>query len=62
MVTLDALHTQRETARYLVADQHAHDVMEVKANQPTLQAAIAAVGREDFSPSGTDHRSGSRAD
>jgi predicted transposase YbfD/YdcC len=36
VVTLDALHTQRETARLLREDHDAHYLMIVKANQPTL--------------------------
>jgi len=45
VVTLDALHTQAETARHLAGDKHAHYLMIVKANQPSLlrdvQAALA---------------------
>jgi hypothetical protein len=33
VVTLDALHTQAETARHLVEDKHAHYLMIIKANQ-----------------------------
>ncbi|MGH3256426.1 MAG: ISAs1 family transposase [Streptosporangiaceae bacterium] len=36
VVTLDALHTQRETARLPREDKGAHYLMIVKANQPTL--------------------------
>lgn len=37
VVTLDALHAQRETARYLVEDKHASYLFSaVKDNQPTL--------------------------
>lgn len=36
VVTLDALHTQRETARFLREDHDAHYFMIVKANQPAL--------------------------
>lgn len=36
IITVDALHTQVETARYLVDDKHAHYIMEVKRNQPSL--------------------------
>jgi predicted transposase YbfD/YdcC len=36
VVTLDALHTQRETARLLREDKGAHYLMIVKANQTTL--------------------------
>ena len=47
---MDALHTQRHTVSYLVEAKRAHDVM-VKANQATLEEALAADSREDFSPS-----------
>jgi predicted transposase YbfD/YdcC len=40
VVTLDALHTQAETARHLVEDKHAHYLMIVKANQPSLLEAV----------------------
>jgi predicted transposase YbfD/YdcC len=40
VITADALHTQRESARALVEDHHAHYVLIVKANQPTLHAAV----------------------
>ena len=39
VVSADALHTQRETARHLVADRGAHCVLTVKGNQPRLLAA-----------------------
>ena len=39
VVTLDALQTQAETARHLVEDKHAHYLMIIKANQPSLLAA-----------------------
>ena len=43
-VTLDALHAQRETARYLVADKGAADVFTaIKDNQPTLFAHLDAL-------------------
>ena len=54
--TTDALHTQRDTARYLVEEKHAHYVMEVKENQPTLHDALEALDLEDFSPSGPSAR------
>jgi predicted transposase YbfD/YdcC len=41
VVTADALHTQTETARYLVEDKKAHYLMIIKGNQPTLLAAAA---------------------
>ena len=43
-VTLDALHCQRETARYLVQDKNAAYVFTAaKDNQPTLVAALDAL-------------------
>ncbi len=51
IVTVDALHTQTETARYLVEDKQAHYVMEVKMNQLTLYKTLEALDLEDFSPS-----------
>lgn len=41
VVTLDALHTQAETARHLAEDKHAHYLMIIKGNQPGLLAAVA---------------------
>jgi hypothetical protein len=40
VVTGDALHTQVETARYLVEDKQAHYVFTVKDNQPGLKQDI----------------------
>ncbi len=45
-VTLDALHTQTETAKFLVEAKKAHFIMTVKANQPTLYAACRSLPRE----------------
>ena len=50
VVTADALHTQTETARYLVEDKQAHYVFTVKDNQPTLKADIASLHMEAFPP------------
>jgi len=44
VVTLDALHTQRQTAR-LIGDRGGHYVMTVKGNQPELQEAIQELFR-----------------
>jgi predicted transposase YbfD/YdcC len=43
VVTADALHTQTETARFLVEEKQAHYVLTVKANQPTLYANCRAL-------------------
>jgi hypothetical protein len=61
IVTTDALHTQIATATFLVEEKHAHYVMEVKGNQPTLQDACEALDLADFSPSGSNDRSRPRA-
>lgn len=43
VVTADALHTQREHARYLVEDKEADYVLTVKQNQPRLFAQLNAL-------------------
>lgn len=39
-ITADALHTKRDAAKFLVTDKHAHYLLTVKANQPTLHAQL----------------------
>jgi hypothetical protein len=51
VVTADALHTQTETARYLVEDKQANYVFTVKDNQPALQQDIEALRLETLPPS-----------
>ncbi|MDX3453985.1 hypothetical protein PV396_18870 [Streptomyces sp. ME02-8801-2C] len=36
VVTFDALHSQTAHARFLVEDKHAHYIVLIKGNQPTL--------------------------
>ncbi|MGW2206972.1 ISAs1 family transposase [Streptomyces sp. NPDC001774] len=43
VVTADALHTQREHAKWLVEAKNAHYLMVVKGNQPILHAAMKAL-------------------
>ena len=53
LVSLDALHTQDETARVIVMDAGGDYVLTVKDNQPTLRADVAAkvtAPRADFPP------------
>lgn len=50
VVTADALHTQVETARYLVEDKQAHYLFTVKDNQPTLKCDIASLQMEASPP------------
>jgi predicted transposase YbfD/YdcC len=40
VITADALHTQREHAKFLVSDKKAHYILVVKKNQPTLYAQV----------------------
>jgi hypothetical protein len=52
-VSLDALHTQAETARTVVLEAGGHYLLTVKDNQPTLRANIekkVAAPQADFSP------------
>ena len=56
MITADALHTQREFARYVVEQKHADYVLIAKGNPSTLEDDIRTLKSEDFSPS--DHHLG----
>ncbi len=49
VVTADALHTQIETAQYLVEEKGAHYLFTVNDNQPTFKADIASI-HMDASP------------
>jgi hypothetical protein len=51
IVTADALHTQKETARYLVEDKKADYLFTVKDNQPTLRSDIEDLNLVHFPPS-----------
>jgi hypothetical protein len=50
LVTADAMHTQRDHARFLVEEKKADYLFQVKANQPGLLAAVRAIGEGSFSP------------
>jgi len=53
LVSLDALHTQDETARTVVLEGGGHYLLTVKDNQPTLRSNIekkVAAPQADFSP------------
>lgn len=56
VVTADALHTQRETARYIVEDKAADYLFTVKENQSTLYWDLARLPQRAFSPGGKNHR------
>ena len=51
VVTADALHTQKETARYLVEEKKADYLFIAKDNQPTLRQEIADLHLESIPPS-----------
>lgn len=52
LLTLDALHTQHDSASYVVDEKHADYLMTVKANQPKLLGTLTRlVRRADFFPS-----------
>ncbi len=52
VVTADALHTQRDTARFLVCDKGADYLLVVKDNQPTLHQKLQRLlPQSAFSPS-----------
>jgi hypothetical protein len=51
MVTADALHTQSESARYIVEEKKADYLFIVKDNQPTLRQDISDLKLESFPPS-----------
>jgi len=56
IVSLDALHTQHDTATYLVKEKHADYLFTVKENQPSLRSDIEALNLAAFPPSAPNHR------
>ena len=60
VVTLDAIHTQRQTASILVEEKKADYVFIVKDNQPTLRKDIVDMKLDDFPPSDDYRRKGPR--
>lgn len=56
VVTADALHTQSDTARYVVEAKKADYLFTVKDNQPTLKQDIADLHLEAFPPSAHRNR------
>ena len=58
VILADALHTQRETARFIVEDKHADYLLMVKENQPGLFDAINALPWEGTPVTHTDEDRG----
>jgi hypothetical protein len=56
VVTADALHTQRETARYIVEEKEGDFVFIAKDNQPTLRDDIETLHLDASPPSAHDER------
>src|SRR5680860_40599 len=54
LISADAMHTQREHARWLVEDKQADYLFQVKDNQPNLLAACKAIDHEQFSAADVD--------
>lgn len=49
LVTADALHTQRDHARFLVEEKNADYLFQVKDNQPKLHQALKAMSHDSYS-------------
>jgi hypothetical protein len=62
VVTADAMHTQKETARFLVEEKEADYLLIVKDNQPTVKGDIESLRMEAFPPSAPDDGQGAWAD
>lgn len=60
VVTLDAMHTQRETAQLIVTEKKADYLMTVKENQQGLLEKIQRLPEEAFSPSAPNNRQSPR--
>ena len=54
LITADAMHTQTESARYIVEQKKADYLFIVKENQPTLRQDISDLKLESFPPSAHD--------
>ena len=61
VITADAMHTQTNTARFIVEEKHADYFFIVRDNQPTLKEDIAALRLDKtFPPSRPNHRKGTQ--
>lgn len=58
VVTADALHTQKDTARFLAAEKGADYLFIAKDNQPTLRQDIVDLNLKAFPPSALPNRQG----
>ena len=60
LVTADALHCERDHAKYLVEQRGAHYLLTVKGKQPTLRKPLAALPWGDVPTTHTQHDRGPR--
>ena len=58
VITADALHTQRQHAKFLVSDKKAHYILVVKKNQPTLYAQVKNLPGATSRPAATQRDRG----
>ena len=58
LVTADAMHTQREHARFLVEEKGADYLFQIKDNQPRLLARVKAIPGEAFGAEEEEHSRG----
>ena len=58
VITADALHTQRETAEFVVTTKNAHYILIVKKNQPGLYATIKNLPWKDIPAGHSQHDQG----
>jgi predicted transposase YbfD/YdcC len=56
VITLDAMHTQADTARFITETKRADYLFIAKDNQPTLRGDIEALSLSDFPPSAPERR------
>lgn len=62
VVTADAMHTERDHARFLVEEKGADHLFIAKGNQSALQEALKAPDQGPFPPSGDPGGEGTRLD
>jgi hypothetical protein len=49
VIAADAMHTQREHAKFLISEKRAHYILVVKRNQPSLYAQVKNLPRRSIS-------------
>ena len=62
IISADAMHTQKNTARFIVEDKRANYIFTAKDNQKELNKEIRALNLESFSPGPSNDREGTWKD